>query len=889
MADVSYSVSVEVADSIRNLNRLQDQVGSLSKSVGGIQSSLNGFKSGLIDLAGAVAGVSLFRLVDDIQNMQNRIRVATQGGVSLAESLAAVKAIADKTGQSMVSIGDLYAKVAANSNKLGYSQEQTVALTDAFATALRVSGASAAGASSAIYQFTQILNKGKVNGDEFTTIMENLGGPVMETVASKLGITTAQMLKLKEEGKLTASMFSDALIRSLADFNKMGDVAGTTVGVAFVKIQNSFANFLINLEKSTGIFATVAKAMELVAENARLIGIFIAAAGGYWAASKIFAWGAMAIQAAAGIRTLVIAIRSLGIAAAVSEALATGGLSAITAAAGAAAAAVAATIAFDKIDSDAAKLNVDLKAISSTATNDLKPALDLSGPTDAFRKFSIQVANTSFEFKKRNSDFRDSLELEGRMIGSAKVYQDAEKKRMEVIKDSQDRIRALQQQRAALTSVEQTEGRGAVIDAEIKKIEQLRNAEMKASTASIFAFKEQELLQKTLVAGRERLIDVNKQIADMDFAAANAGMSALDVQLKTLTKSANDWANSTIASFASAENLSVDAFKQMYPDKVRQVYDAARQGVDKLAEAARKANAEAMRVKDLQTYMSRALETTIQLSQLELETTTMNMDAMSKKMATLDSESAYYLARRIRQYDIERFGIDKVIEGYSIASKEAGKGGDPKLLSQMSKEAQVNLDKLREATQFHYELSRTWYTGWRTAFNEYVDAAENAAKKTEAMFKKAVQGMEDVLVDFVKTGKFEWKGFVNSMLEELLRSQIRSAFAGILKGVDTNINIARAAGASGGGGGILSWLGDTFGGFFANGGTLGAGKFGIAGENGPELISGPATITPMSGVTNVTYNINAVDAPSFKALIASDPGFIHAVASAGARSVPGRR
>jgi hypothetical protein len=99
-----------------------------------------------------------------------------------------------------------------------------------------------------------------------------------------------------------------------------------------------------------------------------------------------------------------------------------------------------------------------------------------------------------------------------------------------------------------------------------------------------------------------------------------------------------------------------------------------------------------------------------------------------------------------------------------------------------------------------------------------------------------------------------------------------------------------------GGGGGSSWLSDLaggvasfFGGFFADGGSLGAGKWGIAGENGPEMISGPATITPMGGgSSNVTYNINAVDAASFKSMIAADPSFIHAVAQQGGRSVPRR-
>jgi hypothetical protein len=45
----------------------------------------------------------------------------------------------------------------------------------------------------------------------------------------------------------------------------------------------------------------------------------------------------------------------------------------------------------------------------------------------------------------------------------------------------------------------------------------------------------------------------------------------------------------------------------------------------------------------------------------------------------------------------------------------------------------------------------------------------------------------------------------------------------------------------------------------------------------------------IGGGTSVTYNINAVDAPSFQALIARDPSFIHAVAMQGAKSIPGRR
>lgn len=63
----------------------------------------------------------------------------------------------------------------------------------------------------------------------------------------------------------------------------------------------------------------------------------------------------------------------------------------------------------------------------------------------------------------------------------------------------------------------------------------------------------------------------------------------------------------------------------------------------------------------------------------------------------------------------------------------------------------------------------------------------------------------------------------------------------------------------GGGGAGFNVGGMTFGGLYANGGTLGAGQWGIAGEAGPEIIHGPARITPMDkmgggGSMNVTVN-----------------------------------
>lgn len=280
-----------------------------------------------------------------------------------------------------------------------------------------------------------------------------------------------------------------------------------------------------------------------------------------------------------------------------------------------------------------------------------------------------------------------------------------------------------------------------------------------------------------------------------------------------------------------------------------------------------------------------------------------------------------------------------------------------------TEQAMRELDTARQSER----VAKDFGVNWGKAFRSYVEAANDAGAAALRLFDKTMSGMEDLIVNFVKTGKFQWKDFVASMAEEVLRSNVKQLLAslfnpgsatqsagplggfgkllgalvggnkrdgssqgsalyvipaelggiagsaiggssggfmdtvkGIFGGVADAVSgifggSSAPSTASGGGigggflGDVIGGISDFFGGFFAGGGSLGAGKFGIAGERGPELIRGPASITPIMGGGSVTYNINAVDAMSFKALIAQDPGFIHAVAQQGAQGIAGRR
>jgi len=171
--------------------------------------------------------------------------------------------------------------------------------------------------------------------------------------------------------------------------------------------------------------------------------------------------------------------------------------------------------------------------------------------------------------------------------------------------------------------------------------------------------------------------------------------------------------------------------------------------------------------------------------------------------------------------------------------------------------------------------------GTKDAFTKFRDDAMDAGKQASNSFNNFTQGMEDAFVKFAQTGKLSFKDLANSIIADLIRIAVRKAIVAAVGGP----------------------LGSLFG--FANGGPVQGATPIIVGERGPELFvptsagkivsnstlkgSGQNTGGMNSGgQTVVNYNIQAVDASSFRSLVAKDPSFIFAVTEQGRRSQPTR-
>ncbi|MBV6788485.1 phage tail tape measure protein [Xanthomonas euvesicatoria] len=87
---------------------------------------------------------------------------------------------------------------------------------------------------------------------------------------------------------------------------------------------------------------------------------------------------------------------------------------------------------------------------------------------------------------------------------------------------------------------------------------------------------------------------------------------------------------------------------------------------------------------------------------------------------------------------------------------------------------------IQDGYQRMAEAQADWGNGAAAAWVNYVDEARNAAGQVQTAVGSALGGLEDVFVEFVKTGKLSFSDLANSIIADLARIAARQAITGLL-------------------------------------------------------------------------------------------------------------
>ena len=264
-------------------------------------------------LKGLVAAFGIRELqqtVDAYTNVQNRLKLVTDGTRNLKGVTEELFVISNSTRQSFESTAEVYARTALATKDLGLSQRDTLEFTKSLNQAVILSGASATESSAGLIQLSQGLAAGALRGDELRSVLEQLPA-VADVIAKNLGVTRGELRKMGEAGAITADIVIDAFKNAREELNDKFGKTVPTIGQAFTTLRNNVIQFIGALDQATGASALIAKALITIGSNIETLTKLLVIAGAAWGAYKLAALSATGATILAAVAGNVVAFVQL--------------------------------------------------------------------------------------------------------------------------------------------------------------------------------------------------------------------------------------------------------------------------------------------------------------------------------------------------------------------------------------------------------------------------------------------------------------------------------------------------------------------------------------------------------------------------------------------------
>lgn len=157
------------------------------------------------------------RSSDELQNM-------------IFQSAQRSRAVYSDTANVVAKLGTL-AKGSFSNN------DEMVAFAEQMNKQFKIGGASIQEQTAGMYQLTQAMASGKLQGDEFRSIMEN--APLLaQAIATYTGKSMGELRKMSSEGQITAGIIKKALFSTAEDTEERFSKIPRTIGEIWISIKN---------------------------------------------------------------------------------------------------------------------------------------------------------------------------------------------------------------------------------------------------------------------------------------------------------------------------------------------------------------------------------------------------------------------------------------------------------------------------------------------------------------------------------------------------------------------------------------------------------------------------------------------------------------------------
>lgn len=180
---------------------------------------------------------------NELSSIQTRLNLINDGTQSTIDLQNKLYQAAQRSRGSYDDMASSVSKLGLLAGEAFKNNDEMIAFSEMMNKSFKVSGAGQQEISAATYQLTQAMASGKLQGDEFRSIMEN--APMLaDAIAKYMGKSKGELRKLAAEGEITSDIIKNALFSAADDINAEYEQMPKTFTDAMNSIKNTTQRYM---------------------------------------------------------------------------------------------------------------------------------------------------------------------------------------------------------------------------------------------------------------------------------------------------------------------------------------------------------------------------------------------------------------------------------------------------------------------------------------------------------------------------------------------------------------------------------------------------------------------------------------------------------------------
>lgn len=223
------------AEEQENFNRKLDEGTNHANKLKGM------IKSALVTYASFRSVKAFVGLSDEMTQIRARLDAINDGHQTTLELQEMIFQSAQRARGEYKMTMDIVSKLGAQAKNAFASNQETIAFAENLNKLFTISGTSAQGVESVMYNLTQAMASGVLRGQDLNAVMANTP-QLVQIIADYMDAPIGQIRKLAEEGQLSADVVKNALISASDDITKEFENMPMTFSQIGVSLKNQFIN-----------------------------------------------------------------------------------------------------------------------------------------------------------------------------------------------------------------------------------------------------------------------------------------------------------------------------------------------------------------------------------------------------------------------------------------------------------------------------------------------------------------------------------------------------------------------------------------------------------------------------------------------------------------------